>query len=222
MNIDKTTCWYDEKYCSSKMIAGAQGKLFPVLEKSDHFPTLKRMIDLFKQMSDDPINRTFDLGCGAGEVGRVFGTSLFYEGGDLFHIIEGVARVINPSLRFRSVDVYEDDLFFLKDHSLVLMNAFIDVLEHPLFILEKVLQFSQKFVLLHRQSLSAQHETHLEKHSSYGSFSYQSIINWDDFGKLLKKRNFEIIHQMKIYENNPIKGADHWSIFLKKKDFLSG
>lgn len=218
MKIDKTTCWYNSEICPNQMVLGATGKLFPKLEHSDHFSVLQRLID--KYLFHSSIRTVFDLGCGSGDVGRLFGASLFYSGGDLPHIIENVAKVVNPTGRFQYVDVINDDLSFLKSFDLVLMNAFIDVMQHPLEVLQKVLKSCQNFVLIHRQSLSIKHSTHVVKHPSYGSFSYQSIIAEEDFRSICDSEGFEEIKREMIYQHNPVVDAFHQSILLRKHGIL--
>jgi len=211
MSINKNTCWYDSKKVPEQMILGAKGVLWPVLEKSDHFPVLNTLMSLI----DDDTFTLLDIGCGAAEISRIY-PKYYYTGADLPHMIREVAMKMHPQNSYIPFDIYEDDCGFIKDYDLVAMNAFIDVLEKPVEALTKVLTKAPKYVLIHRQTFNDEKETHLYKYPSYGGVdSYQSVINRNEYLSLQKKTGFEIVSELKL-DFNPDKGYTS-SILMRKK-----
>ncbi len=189
MEIDKTTCWYNNTTTPSEMIRGAKGELWPVLENSDHFPVLHDLM----MSSANSSSMILDIGCGAAELSRVYKMG-FYTGVDLPHIIDNVARKMHPQNNYISFDVYDlsSDDSFISEYDVIVMNAFIDVLEKPVLALERILSKAKGKVILHRQTWHDDKPTHLSKHSSYGGVSYQSIINRMEAVDLFNKNGFKI------------------------------
>jgi len=211
MSINKDTCWYDSKRVPEQMLLGARGVLWPVLEKSDHFPVLNNLMSFVP--SD--VFTLLDIGCGAAEISRIY-PNYYYTGADLTHIVKEVAMKMHPQNSYVPFDIYENDCLFIKDYDLVVMNAFIDVLEKPVIGLTKVLTNAPKYVLMHRQTFNDEKETHLYKYPSYGGVdSYQSVINRKEFLDLQSKTEFEIVQELKI-DYNPEKGYTS-SILMRKK-----
>ncbi len=188
------TCWYDKKTTPKQMILGAQGVLFPILEHSDHFSILKTLVSHIPKMSS-----IVELGCGAAEFSRVF-PEYFYIGADLPHIVNAVSRAVNPSNTYITFDIYKDNIDFVEEYDVVLMNAFIDVLEKPLECFEKVLMMSRK-IILHRQLFSEYKSTSIKLNPSYGGTTYQSIINFIEFENMLDIYHFKIEQHIKHNEN---------------------
>jgi hypothetical protein len=209
MKEKRDTCWYDFNTTPKKMLEGARGKLWPVLEKSDHFPILDELVNvMLKQCSN--CTSLAEVGCGAADFQRVF-TNFFYTGVDLPHIIDRVAKVHMPMGRYIKADIYKSDVKFLKEYDVVLMNAFIDVMEYPLIALAKVLKNSKKYVILHRQRLT-QDKTHVVRNSSYGGQTFQSVINYFDFVEVLGAAGFGIAKECRFpWEGNT------FSWLLRKK-----
>ena len=160
LEIDTTTCWYDSNECPEYMILGAQGKFWPVLEKSSHFPVLKSLLE---QIPEECITLV-DVGCGAAELSRVV-DRFFYVGADLENIIEKVARKMYPHRKYVSFDIYggPEEAKFVSDYDVVVMNAFIDVLQYPLVGLKNILTNAQNYVILHRQEFDSSGMTRIEK-----------------------------------------------------------
>jgi len=210
--INKESCWYNQTTTPNEMVRGATGILWPVLEKSTHFPILMGMLQSIPESSVSLL----DVGCGAGDVSRICGT-LFYLGIDMPHILENVARRVNPSARYRNFDAYENDFEFMKDYDVILMNAFIDVLEFPLVVFEKVLENCEGYIILHRQSISDNSSTNVITANSYGGWTHRSIINLDDFNNLLQKHQFSIVKEQ-IVQSSPDTRSIEKSLLLKKAD----
>ena len=116
------TCWHDDKTTPREMIAGAQGKLWPKLKGSSHVSILKELINKSGNKN------VLDLGCGAAELSTILSPDHSYCGVDLPHTIDLVAKKLHPDLSYIKCDVECDDIKFLSDYDLIVMNAFIDVL----------------------------------------------------------------------------------------------
>ena len=198
-NVTKDTCWYDSSNVPEQMLLGAKGVLWPVLEKSDHFPVLDSLIS---ETKEDAFT-LLDLGCGAADLSRLY-PNFYYTGADLSNIIKEVAMKMHPQNSYVSFDIYDDKAEFIKDYDVVVMNAFIDVLQKPLIGLSKVLTHGSKYVILHRQAFSDTRETHLYRYPSYGGVdSYQSVINRKQFSELLEEKEFEIVKELPLHYGPP-------------------
>lgn len=204
-NKNKETAWYNESDLPNDMAHCASGSKegWNLLEYTSHFPQMKKLIDLTgcKKMAD--------LGCGAGEVGRVLKDEFEYVGFDLPHIVEKVSKKINPELNFVHFDAYDDDFSFLSEFDLILCNGFISELVQPLEVLNKILSNSKKYVIIHRQYILD--ETKLDEYTTYANLkTIRSIIGNQDFNQLLNKNKFE-----KVVDRNFEWGK---TILLKKNN----
>lgn len=199
MNIDKTTCWYDKKITPKEMVKGSKGILWPVLEKSDHFPILKRLIELIP----NEYVSFLDLGCGSGDLGRIIGHNFFYTGADLEHIINNVARVVNPSLKYIEFDFFSDGVELLSEFDIVCCNAFIDILQFPIESLESILSHMKEdsYFVLHRQRISHQ-RTEIVINSSYGGKTFQSIVNRNEFDNILKLFKCSVVKEINLFDDS--------------------
>ena len=198
MRIDKTTCWYDKKVCHEQMLLGARGELWPVLERSDHFPILKNLID----STEKDCLTLLDVGCGAADLSRVL-SEYFYTGADLENIIKNVDRKMHPNKSYVHFDIYDgpESCEFVSEYDIVVMNAFIDVLENPLRGLENILKNASKYVIIHRQEID-KGKTRVVKNPSYGGVTYHSIINEGDLDDILTKYKFDIVKKIDIFGNS--------------------
>lgn len=190
------------------MILGANGVLFPALEHSDHFPYLDALVRQLPAGSS-----VIELGCGAGAFQKLYG-DLFYVGADLPHIIDQVSSRFNPDAKYIKFDVYSNPLDFARLFDVVLMNAFIDIMEQPLEILDKVLKHSSNYVLIHRQEIDS-HSTRVVMNPSYGGTTFHSILNDSDFARLIKENDFSVLDKRRLlcYSHN-----ETYSILLRKND----
>jgi hypothetical protein len=195
VKIDTSSCWYDNKVTPEQMIAGVDGRLWPKLEHSDHFFVLEKIVE---QLPEDCFSLV-EIGCGGADFQRVF-PQFYYLGIDLPHIIEQVAKQVHPEGKYLSLDIYKDSIEAVKEFDCIYMGAFIDVMEQPLFVLEKVLQNANKYIILHRQAFCSRQElTRVTKEKSYGGWTYHSLLNWGQFESLLMKYNFGCISFHRIF-----------------------
>lgn len=205
-------CWHDKNKLPQKMIDGANGKLFgKTFLESDHIPYLLKALEIITEKKI----KVLDIGCGHAELNKLISKFNWqYTGCDLDHIIENVAKKLNPNLNYIKSDITTigNDNSFIRNFDLIIMSAFIDVMKEPIKILENILIESNSYVIIHRQRISDKKSTKVIKEASYCKFSYQSIINRNEFYSLLNKYNFRIISEIHLdcYDKN-------WKTFLIKK-----
>lgn len=210
MNVDKTTCWYD---MNAEMCIQLMGKgLY-----KEYGQRLKKLIAMIPVDAKTVI----DIGCGSGRSVMLF-EDYEYTGLDLPKVINTISKVVNPKLGFIGCDIIEDDIRFIYDYDIVHMDAFIDVMQYPLQILDKILKNCNKYVLLLRQEIINE-ETQIIKNlpfyliqkPSYNGFTYHSLINRKHLLKIFKKYNFKILKEI----DAGLKG--NWRNFLLKKNEFS-
>lgn len=190
----KKNAWYDETILPNQMINGANGKLgWPKLENSNHFKFLDNALKKCENAKS-----IIDLGCGAGEVGRVY-SKFDYKGYDLPHIIEKVSKVVNPKLNYDFFDANQSDFEFCEEADIVLSNGFITELESCSKVFTKVLKKIRKYFILHRQKFADQEE--LNEYQTYGGLTTTNCsISQKVFYENIKDKF--IILSEDIYENN--------------------
>ena len=196
---NKNSAWFDENSLPKEMINGALGTNgWPRLEYSDHFKSLDNLIKL-----SDGI-KIGDIGCGAAELGRVY-SEYEYTGYDLPHIIEKVAKIVNPNLQYEYFDADNFDYSKLSNQDILVCNSFISELLNPLEILEKILEHTNNILIIHRQFF-----TEIDEISSYTTYAglptSRCHISLENFKKILKSH--------KIIEHTSAEYGD--SLLIKK------
>ncbi len=208
MTTDKSTCWYNSQ-CHEEMIKGANGELWPVLEKSSHWPVLKELLNIIP--CDDKKKWLLDLGCGAASLGNthIVKKRFHYMGVDLSDVIINVARKVNPVQTYLHSDIVNSDLKYIKIYGeVVVMNAFIDIMHDPLDMLYNILENCVKHVIIHRQFVIGG-PTMVKKASSYGLWTYISYINEIEFNNAI--RHFKVVKKI-----GTGLGADNYSYLLER------
>ena len=139
------------------MIKGSTGELWGKrLEQSDHFAVLNNLLEAAGQTGS-----LIDLGCGAGDVTRAWKGE--YTGVDLDWVIEKVDATVESTIRkLPSADV-------------VLMNAFLDVLENPHDVFDMIMTLNINKIIVHRQRLT-QDQAYYETRGSYGNSEVPSSV----------------------------------------------
>ena len=179
-------CWHENIY--QAMIDAAEKR--PLLSTYQG-KLLKSMIDSIDY------DRCLDIGCGTAQVHEICHD---YIGIDLPDIIFSVPRKIYPDVCQLFLYPIEDEAEYAKDYDLVIMSAYIDIMEKPLDMLEPILKRCNKYVIIHRQEISQNKPTQAIKNPSYGGWTWHSIINRKDFNKVIK--GFEILELKSCkYEN---------------------
>ena len=111
------------------------------------------------------------------------------------HIIENVAKIVNPNLNYIEFDVNTSDYTIFKDFDLIICNSLISELPNPLEIVDKLLKNMGKYLIIHRQYFDE--STRLDSYKTYGNLdTVRSHIGRYDFNSLLT--NHTIIKE----ENN--------------------
>lgn len=198
------TAWFDDETLPYAML----NSQFKKLEESEHFNSL---LNCFSKIEN--CHSIIDLGCGTGEVGRVF-SDFSYVGADLPHIIEKVSKIKNPKNNYIKFDIEKDSLDFLKKYDIVVMNGFISEIPNWYLALSKVLLNSNKYIILHRQSITND-KTSLFEYNTYGSLkTTNNVINYKELNNLFEMNCFE-----KIFETYSFDIKDEKMTFLfRKKD----
>ncbi len=192
-------CWRENIY--QNMIEAAKKR--PLLSTFQG-KLLKSFIDNIEY------KQCLDIGCGTCQIKELING--FYVGVDLPEIINNVSRKLHEQF-YRQRDVTKDRIDFVGQYDLVIMSAFIDVMEKPIETLEKILKHCNKYVIIHRQELT-KGKTVITKEPSYGGWTYHSKINWAEFMKAIK--GFEIIQQASCKYPNWFEGGH--SFLLKRND----
>lgn len=178
--------WFNEEILPNEMIKGAKGENgWSKLENTKHFEILNNFI------KDLKINKLADIGCGAGELGRVL-NNINYTGFDLPHIIDKVSKVVNPNLKYIYFNADDFNYDNFNEYDLLVCNSFISELNNPIEVLTKLINNTSNHLLIHRQYFSS--ETNLVKYSTYGDLlTTRTYIGSNEFNELLK--NHEIINR---------------------------
>ena len=194
MNKEIKSAWYNKDILCSEMIRGALGlNGWARLEHSGHFKYLDTLVQKIH------IKTLLDLGCGAAELGRVYQNKYEYTGFDLEHIIENVAKTVNPQLKYGYFYAYNSDFSFLKNNDLIVCNSFLSEMDTPVEILIKILNNIDRYFIIHRQIFSNE-PTNTVKYGTYGNLeTSRSIINFKDFENITKE--FNLIYKIDMPED---------------------
>lgn len=170
------------------MIKGSSGELWGVtLEQSWHFNALLWTLESF-----DNSYVLYDIGCGAGDVSKCWNGE--YVGLDLDWVIDNVSKIRNPNQKFLHFDATKDDIRNFKNHSkksIFFMNAFLEICQDPIKILEKLIQANPDALIIHRQRIGDDSQS--EWRQSYGqSTVYSSVIPENSIEEIAKKINANI------------------------------
>lgn len=207
MTTDKSTCWYNQT-CVDEM-----NRFYDA-----HFKNMEVMkhLNVFTQLlhhADEKKCPLLDLGCGTAMLSE-FCKENTYIGADLPHILSGCAMRNYPQYFYRSCDILNDDLAWISDYKIIALNAIIDIMEYPVEMLGKILKHSSKFVIIHRQEITVG-ETNVIQNGSYGGFTWHSIINRNDFLKVLDENDFNIEKELSPGFSNWENGGS--SFLLRKR-----
>jgi hypothetical protein len=182
--MENKTAWYDDNELPNDMVLGAiGGKGWAKLEHSEHFKILDEVISSVK-----PKNIA-DIGCGAAELGRLY-NSISYTGFDLPHIIEKVSKVVNPSLSYKTFDAYDFDYSEFKNYDILICNGFISELTKPFEVIAKLLENTERYLLIHRQYFSNKSE--IVEYQTYANLKTTSYhLDFDELKNMLKNHTIK-------------------------------
>lgn len=201
-------CW-ETAQCADEMVRAINAvKASP--SKPFHLNVLKELI----ASAGEDGGKVLDIGCGTAFTSEYCG-NLIYTGADLGHILDGAARKLYPQYSYRECNIFDDPLEWIHEYPLIIVNGVIDVMQHPLEILGKILCHTSNYIVLHRQELSDNKHTHSIINPSYNTITYHSIINRCDFTDLLDKHFFAIQKELNCDFAN-WEGGGH-SFLLKRR-----
>lgn len=207
--IDKTTCWYNSDSIQE------MNKFFDMYRGNEE--VLKHLITFSKLLSDTELEKNaklLDLGCGTAML-SAYCEGFKYYGADLSHVIENSAMKFFPQYFYKHCELYEDDLSWISEFDVVVMNGVLDVMDNPIDILEKVLKNATGYVIIHRQEITENGQTSVHKNGSYGGQTYHSIINKTDFEDVCDRNNFNIYKNLNLYYTNWENNGN--SLLLKRR-----
>lgn len=214
MNTDKNSCWYQQT-CVDEM-----NRFFDThrhnAEVCRHFSYFTQLLTL----TDEKGSELLDLGCGTAMLSEYCKENR-YRGADLPHIISGCAMRNYRKYDYRGCDIINDDISWIDQYPVLVLNAVIDVMEHPMQMLAKVLSSASKYVIIHRQEITEQGQTRSIQTGSYGGYTYHSIINRNDFNRMLEDNNFDVVKELQLeftnWENNGssflLRKRKSWSLY---------
>lgn len=186
-------CWHNPQ-----LIVEEMNRNYPVykeiMDQTFHVHSLKSIITFLSQIENNKKLSIADIGCGTAQISLLFEKHKFtYEGFDLPHTIEHCALKWHPENDYSIFDAQQFNYEFLSKYDCILANAFIDVIQNPLHILNQILTHAKKYVIIHRQEISDSKLTQTTENPAYGGTTIHTIINRDDFNNLLKQNKFTII-----------------------------
>lgn len=213
-----TECWHTPE------VIEEMNKNYPIylklMDETPHIQALKNHIATIERIWPPKVLKVIDLGCGTAQISLLFDKNKWiYIGVDMPHIIEGCAKKWHPERGFIAANLTKPDVFDndiqIGEADVILMNAFIDVMENPLTILDRVLSKASRYVIIHRQEFVNNLGTHVELRQSYNLVTYHSKIEVEEFDMILKNNNFMKISALSCGFNNWFEGGA--SLILCKK-----
>jgi FkbM family methyltransferase len=120
-----------------------------------------------------------------------------------------------PQYWYRSSDIVADDLSWINEFDICVVNGVIDVMEDHVGVLSKILTHCKEYLIIHRQEITENGTTHTITNGSYGGKTYHSIFNRSDFNEILDKHNFDIIKEIPLEFANWENGGS--SFLLRKR-----
>lgn len=159
-----------------------------------------------------------DMGTGAAMIAP-FCTKLGFKfhGSDLPHIVSGCAMRNQPDYFYKACDIIEDNLSWIRPFDVIVLNGVIDIMYNGPGVLRRVLTYANRYVLIHRQEITEQGETHHIVNGSYGGKTYHSVIARRDFLSLVDEMGFDIVSEEKLNFGNWEGGGR--SFLLKNRNF---
>lgn len=125
-----------------------------------------------------------EIGCGTAQNGELCHN---YTGVDYPHVIDGVARKIHPEYEYiKGINSIS------KEFDLVLTSAYIDVCEHPIDALGKILKYVGKYIIIHRQEVTHVGVSYSVTHSAHGGMTFHSVMSVRELGDLMEENGFTL------------------------------
>ncbi len=209
MSIEHSICWHND-YVIDEMNRFYDNNV-KGQEPNAHFLNVVELLNLCGD------GKLLDIGTGTAAISEHVKPFEFY-GCDLPKIVEGCAMRNYPQYFYKSCDIEEDNLAWMRKFDVLLLNGVIDVMNEGLYIIRRVLTHANKYVIIHRQEITEKGKTKSHLNGSYGGKTWHSIISRNDFNKLLEEMNFEIVKEIKLSFSNWENGGSSFLLKNKVKD----
>lgn len=189
-------------------------------ETSCHFKYFKKLLKLIR-LPEGSTKTLVDVGCGTGYL-QEYCSSWNYVGLDMPHIIEGCLKKYYPNTTSLATNnFFKDDENSFKDlfqklDAVVVGNGLIDVMEHSIESLTRLLDVSPNYLIVHRQEITEDGVTESVMKPAYNAYSYHSIINRKEFDKTVMDMGFYIVGEEMITCGFPWENGGS-SFLLKRK-----
>lgn len=221
LKIDENVCWYKNE------VVDEMNRFYDIHLKDQqitkHFKPftdllnharVKEILDKYGVHGD-----LIDIGCGTAMLSE-FCKDHNYHGADLRHVVAGCAMRNYPQYFYRCCDVYNDSLYWLASFDMVVVNGLLDVMQHPIMILEKILSAMSygSLLIIHRQEITTQGPTKTIVNGSYGSVTYHSIIERSHFEAVLQSYNCVVVDETVCGFTNWENGGS--SFLIEKKNLF--
>jgi 2-polyprenyl-3-methyl-5-hydroxy-6-metoxy-1,4-benzoquinol methylase len=215
MLVDKTTCWYQDSVVEEMNRFYDQHVREPEVRNHPHFTAFKTLLRYAELDAFNMGKSLVDLGCGGAAISD-YCEDWEYSGADLKHIVIGCAMRNYPDKFYRICDVMEEDISWIAQFDMVVVNGLLDIMQYPLTLLNKILQFLcvGGYLIIHRQEITESGETHTIVNGSYGGETYHSIISRNDFNTALHVHSCSIVQSATCGFSN---WENNGSSFLIKK-----
>jgi len=217
LNIDTGTCWY------SKEVINEMNRFYDIDRNKPevvcHFKHFQNLLKLVPLPQGAHSSTLVDIGCGTGYLQEFCG-KWSYIGVDMPEVIEGCLKRNYPETNVNCewLDIVKDPFphHLSIYHTLNVLNGVLDVMQYPIFFLEKALKASSHYLIIHRQEITEQGQTTSIKKPSYNSYTYHSIISRRDFNDTVLHMGFEIVAEEKLECGFPWENGGS-SFLLKRK-----
>lgn len=206
------TCWH-QQYVVDEMNRFVD-KHIKNHDITEHFRPFTELLAICEKGS-----MLLDIGTGTAMIADFCKDHKFH-GADLPHIISGCAMRNQPGYFYRSCDVIEDELAWIKKFDIIVLNGVIDIMANGLGILARVLTHANRYVLIHRQEITEHGVTTYKENGSYGGKTFHSIINRNDFNQLVDQMGFDILAERKLNFGNWENGGCSFLLANRNPDFL--
>lgn len=206
------TSWYKEE-CAHKMneFYDKEIKNQDIRTHLGAFTALLARTDLRKC----PI---IDLGCGTAMLSD-FCKDFIYHGSDLRHVLSICAMRNYPQFLYRACDLIKDDLSWIREYPIAVLNGVIDIMSQPLEVLARVLNYCQEYLIIHRQEITENGQTHaVADGPGYGGPSYHSVIARKDFIDMVDFMQFTIVQEIPLNFGNWENGGSSF-LLRRRKSF---
>jgi hypothetical protein len=189
MSADKI-CWHRPEELIPAM-AGKQRE-WGRLGQTPQGRVLGGLLGMTGQLLGKKPNLIVDVGCGVCPLLDIVDAER-YVGVDLPANVGEIRKVVGPGVKLMAADAMSDDLSSLSGAEVVVMSAFLDVMERPLVCLRRVLAAARGHVILHRQLIHDGPTSAKLEYSYLGQdTSFKSVLNRREFYDVVQECGYGV------------------------------